>query len=282
MLLVLWSLAESTIFASDLPRSLYDGASVRFEQVKLLKPREQTNLGLAFTLAPLLIQEMRGRNAIEFPKRVFFASGTTTLNGRAHSQMTYWWRYEPPATELERRASPRRGPEARLLKRVEPDQSAAIRGLRITPNTKGSPAIYEVFGETRPVAQIFVAQSVEATARAEFGAALPGRRFAVERGLEEAPGIVVSRVLDEPGTVMGPIVYLTADTHDVATLICRCMESQAKTVVAQGFYELVPADFSGNVSAATRLEAAQPRWLREDFLTQTNRLSQSLRLPRDF
>jgi hypothetical protein len=81
---------------------------------------------------------------------------------------------------------------------------------------------------------------------------------------------------------MGPIIYLHEVNQAVATVICRCMPAEAKALTGQSFYELVPADFSGNVPAATRLEAAEPRWLREDFLTQTNRLSQSLRWPRDF
>jgi hypothetical protein len=104
----------------------------------------------------------------------------------------------------------------------------------------------------------------------------------VERSLSDAPDIVVPRVIDDPPAVMGPILYLRAGTRDVATLICRCMDSQAKSLAGQSFYELVPAGGSSNTSDATRLEAAQPRWLREDFLTQTNRLSQSLRWPREF
>jgi hypothetical protein len=39
---------------------------------------------------------------------------------------------------------------------------------------------------------------------------------------------------------MGPIVYLTAGTRDVSTLICRCMPAQAKTLVATSGYQLAP------------------------------------------
>lgn len=245
-----------TLLAQDKPRSLYDGASVLFEQAQLIKPREATNLGLAFTLAPLIVQEVGGTNPPAGPARAYFYNRSVQLNGRELQQMTYGWSNDKA--------------------------EAVTQGIRITLNTNGSPIICEVLGQSGSVSQIFVSQSLEAAARREFAAALPGRRHAIERSLDEAPTIVVPRILDEPATVMGPIIYLHAETHAVATLICRCMESQAKAVVNQGFYELVPADFSGKVSGATRLEAAFPRWFREDFLTKTNRLPQSLRLPREF
>lgn len=245
-----------TLVAQEKPRSIYDGSSVLFEQAQLIKPREATNLGLAFTLAPLIVQEVVTTNPPAVPARVFFYSGSVHLNGRELQQMSYGWSHSNAET--------------------------ITQGIRIMLNTNGAPVLYEVLGPPGSVSQIFVSQSLEAAARRESGAALPGRRQSIERSLDEAPTVVVPRVLDDPGTVMGPIIYLHAESHAVATLICRCMESQAKAVVNQGFYELVPADFSGKVSGATRLEAAFPRWFREDFLTKTNRLPQSLRLPREF
>jgi hypothetical protein len=149
-------------------------------------------------------------------------------------------------------------------------------------DTNGVPVIYEVFDRPDAIEQIYVTQFVEGVARAEFGPPLPGRRFAVERSLNEAPRVVVPRVLDDPPAVMGPILYLRAGQHDVATLICRCMDAQARELAGQGLYELVPAPASSNTSAATRLEAANPRWLRKDFTNQTDRLSRSLRLPAGF
>jgi hypothetical protein len=159
---------------------------------------------------------------------------------------------------------------------------ASWRGVRLTLDARGVPVVFEVLGNGADAGQVYVNESVEAAARAEFGGPLPGRRFAVERATNNVPDISVPRVLADPPAVMGPIVYLRAGSGAVATVICRCMPSEAKALTGQSFYELVPADFSGNVPAATRLEAAQPRWLREDFLTQTNGLPQSLRWPRDF
>jgi hypothetical protein len=304
--LLLCALFALPTFAQEERLSLYDGASVLFERAQLLKPREETNLHLAFQLAPLIMQEVcepnsipspgltatlspsdgeragvRGRIEIA-PGRVFFQPGLVQLNGRDHVELTYWWFYDAAKKPAERRPPTRRGPDVRPLKRAGAETGAPIQGVRLTLNTNGLPVIYEVLGQRGGVTQIYVGESVEAAARAEFGPALPGRQHAVERSLDDAPEVVVPRVIDDPPAVMGPILYLRAGTHEVATLICRCMDSQAKTLAGQSFYELVPAGISSNTPDATRLEAANPRELPKDFLNQTNRLSRNLRLPAGF
>ncbi len=271
-----------TTLAQEKLDSLYDGASVEFAQAQLIKPRENANLGLAFTVAPLLIQEVKATDSAMLPTRVFYHQDAVRLNEREHARLTYWWNYTAPIKSVERRSPARRGPDAPPLKHAGPEAGAPIQGVRVTLNTNGVPVVFEVLGERDGRALIYVSQFIETAAMAEFGLPLPGRRFVVERGLSEAPDIVVPRVIDDPPAVMGPIVYLRAGTHEVATLICRCMDSEAKSLVSQGFYELVPADFSGKVPPATRLEAAFPRWFRADFSNQTNRLARSLRLPRGF
>jgi hypothetical protein len=274
-------LATACGFARERPRSLYDGAGLRFERAQLFKPQERTNLGPAFALAPLIVQEVNGTNPPPAPVQIHFQAGSLQLNGRPLPQMTYWWHYGTARTP-ERRLPPRRGPEERLRKQGVPDAGRPDMGVRLTLSTNGSPLLYEILQPSNSVMQIYVSQSVEAAARAEFGAALPGRRHAVERALNEAPDVVVPRIVDDPPAVMGPILYLRDGTGAVGTLICRCMDSQARTLVGQGFYELVPGDFSGTVSRATRPEAADPRRLRDDFTNQTHRLSRSLRLPTGF
>ena len=171
---------------------------------------------------------------------------------------------------------------ARPIEQVRTDGLYRGEGVRLTMNAERVPVIYEVLENHQNIGKIFVTQSIEAAALAEFGPALPGRRHAVERSLSEAPRVVVPRVIDDPPDFMGPILYLHAETHDVATLICRCMNAQVKALAGQRLYELVPAEASGNTFDATRLEAAHPRWLREDFINQTDRLTRSLRLPTGF
>lgn len=299
------ALAASCVPVQAQPRSLYDGDQVFFERAHFLKPREHTDYRRAHQLAPLIIQEMatgkasltRGsgvdqppsrpaksgitNDSTPQPQRVFFTPGSIDRNGHRYEQMTYWWSYAPPQPP-ERRTPARRGPDVRPLKRAGPALGAPWVALRLTMNTNGVPVIYEVMESRSGIRQIFVTQSIEAAARAALGPALPGRRHAVEPALNEAPQVVVPRVLDDPPDVMGPFLYLRHDTHAVATVICRCMNAQFRQLVGQGLYELVPAVRSGNTSDATRLDAANPRGLPEDFFNQTDGLSRSLRLPPGF
>jgi hypothetical protein len=290
--------------AGDPPRSLYDGTSVWFAQAQFIKPRENTNHSRAYSLAPLFLQEISTTNATtprsqlattsggektikshqampNLVQSVHFQLGKVLIHDQSHEQMTYWWSYQKP-TRVERQRPARRGPDPRPLMRAGAETNAPDLILRLTLDTNGIPAIYEVFDTRSDIQQIFVARAVELAARAEFGGALPGRRQAVERSLSDTPQIVVSRVIEDSPDAMGPILYLDAESGGVATLICRCMDAQAKELVGQDFYELVPGDTSGNLPGATRLDAADPRGLPEDFFNSSNRLSRSLRMPRSF
>jgi hypothetical protein len=260
-----------------------------FERAQLVKPRENTNHALAYLLAPLVLQELRGTNATTRFTNVFFQIGAVQLGERTHAQITYWWQYDLPKPSPEkpvRPTPPKRGPDIRPLKRAGSETGAptslAAQGIRLTLDSRGLPVIYEVLGHTNRMTQIYVNQSLETAARAGSGAALDGRQFAIERSPVETPNVRVPRILDDPPAVMGPIVYLHAESHAVATVICRCMASEAKELTGQSFYELVPAGFSGNLPPATWLETAFPRWLPEDFTNPSNRLSRSLRLPAGF
>ncbi len=258
-------LAALCLFAeAPRPRSLYDGAQLHFERATFLKPRETTNNARIVRLAPLVIQEVASAStAIKpyhstfKPTRVFYQPGSVTLGESSHEQVTYWWLYESAT-------------------------ATNVISIRLTMSTNGVPKIYEVFESQRSLRQIFVTQSIEASARDEFGPPLPGRHHSVERSLHEAPDVVVPRVIDDSPDIMGPFVYLEAESHSVATLICRCSSAQFRNLAGQGLYELVPGDFCGTLSLATRLDAANFRGLPEDFLNTSNRLSRSLRQPRDF
>lgn len=197
-------------------------SEARFERAIYLKPTITNSvLSDAEKFAPLLIIEAAGASAgtaasgADLPKEIFFHSGRIQLNGRWHEQKTYWWNY------------PQRG-----------QGSLAAQGVRITLNSAGAPAIWEVLADTRGAQVIFVSQSVETQASREFGAAQGGRRFAVERALNESPRTVVARVIEDGPMPMGPIVYLRGDTHDVTTVICRCMDSQARELASQLEYQL--------------------------------------------
>jgi hypothetical protein len=230
-------------YAGVEPHSLYDGASLRFEQAWFVKPMEATNLGNAYRLAPLLIQETHGSNALVLPKTIYYRPSAVRLNGIRHAQLTYWWR-QPSATEDLSHPSPRPPHVHKTSSAICEGQQAdsetdGLRGVRLTLDEKGFPVIYEILEKNGGITQVYVAQSVEAAARAASGPPLPGRRHAVEPSLDAAPDLVVPRVIDDAPDVMGPILYMRSDDSAVVTLICRCMEAQAHSLIGASTYELV-------------------------------------------
>ena len=58
--------------------------------------------------------------------------------------------------------------------------------------------------------------------------------------MEAAPDVIVARVIEDGPVPMGPIVYLSAGTRQVSTLICRCMPAQARKLLATRTYDLLP------------------------------------------
>lgn len=189
-------------------------AEFTFENAVLLKPGETApGDSLGVELAPLFVQEMRATNRV--PPRaasltVFFSEGTVMPGGKAHAQVSYTWQMPVGASR---------------------------RGIRITLNPAGLPVLWEVLNENSRVQVIFVSQNLEAAAIREFGGALPGRHFAVERSAAETPNVVVARVLDDAPVAMGPIVHLDAQ-GEITSVNCRCMSTQARQLVATANYEL--------------------------------------------
>ena len=132
--------------------------------------------------------------------------------------------------------------------------------------------------------QIYVSASLEAAAASEFGKPLAGRVHAIERATNETPHVVVSRVIEDGPTVAGPIVYLMAGSHDVTTLICRCMPSQAKELLGNGYYRLAELDpgtahILGEIKKRTGASVI-PFWASANSTARS--LERLLRLPADF
>jgi hypothetical protein len=145
-------------------------------------------------------------------------SNVTTLAGKSVPQFTYWWTYA--------QTTPDRSP------------GATHQGIRITLNSAGAPVIWEVLGDSSGADVIYVAQSVEILARAEFGLPQAERKFSVEQSLTAAPHTVVAHVIDDGPALMGPIVYLDAAARNVSAVICRCMPAQFQELSGQRDYLL--------------------------------------------
>ncbi len=196
-----------------------------FAGTVLFSPAEaESNLAPDFRLAPLIVQEVVETNGRASWRDQFAAggseplvlaeTGTVAVNGRSHDQFSYHWNYSGAPAGLDRQ------------------------GIRITLNATGEPVIWEVLHDSSGADIVYVAQSLELAARAEFGPPLPGRKYSIERRLTETPNTVVANVIDDGPLPMGPVVYLRARTRDVSTLICRCMASQGGTLLGQTNYQL--------------------------------------------
>lgn len=228
-----------------------------FNHAILFKPNEGgLERPLVVQLAPLIIQEVTDTNTAhlwrdqfavpELPPQVSTTSTTTSISNRAHQQFTYTWRYP---------ASP-----------APAQTSRKAQGVRLTLNPTAAPVIWEVLEDATGADIIYVAESLEAAARAEFGPPRPGRKFSIERDLAETPRVVVASVIADGPVAMGPIVFLQSQTREVTALICRCMPSQHRTLAGQKDYELAQN---------------QPEvWPDPGF--STTPLEQRLRVPRQF
>ena len=167
-----------------------------------------------------------------------------------------------------------------IVSPAPPEFGLTVQGIRITLNTNGQPVIWEALADSSGAELIFVAQSLEAAALAEHGQPPPGRRHAIERSTQEAPKVIVARVIDDGPIAMGPIVYLSAGTRDISTIICRCMPAQAKKLLDTSTYELLPLNALTVQSLLT--QAKEPATFWPDVQRGDDRLDRRLRLPSAF
>ena len=174
---------------------------------------------------------------------IYWQSDTVQLKGKAHARFSYVWCYSPGPQGSER------GQSTNNVSPGRPESGLPLQGIRITLNSAGQPVIWEVLADSSGAELIFVSQNLEAAAVAEFGKPLPGRRYAIERSVDEAPNVIVARVIDDGPVAMGPIVYLSAGTRAVSTLICRCMPAQAKRLLAHERLRFVALPGNGGAIA---------------------------------
>ena len=278
--------------------AIYQRATNEFAEADFLKPAELKDNPLAFTLAPLILQEVNGGNEprarldrfgalspsngvlviASSQPAIYWQADTVPLQGKVHARLSYVWFYspEPRVSEV--------GPGAFGHSPDRARSGLPLQGIRITLNTAGQPVTWEVLADSSGAELIFLSQSLEAAAVAEFGRPLPGRRCAIERSLEEAPKVIVARLIDDGPVAMGPIVYLSAGTHAITTLICRCMPAQAREILSTGTYDLLPFEAAPANSllleGQARAKPLTPFWPGDD--TGGKRLERCLRLPKAF
>ena len=158
-----------------------------------------------------------------------------------------------------------------------------IQGVRITTDASGAPVIWEILADQSGLDLIFVAESLEAAAKKQWGKAQPGRRFTMEQTRRKAPRALVARVIADGPVPMGPIVYLQCESRKVSTLVCRCMPAQAKSLLTSSVYQLKPIQAENSDLLLQMLRDSLK--LRTAFWPGTKdspTLDKKLRLPKTF
>ena len=205
-------------------QAVYDRTDRDFESGVLFRPDDATEGDPAHTFAPLLIVENGGSGSV--PPEV------------THERTTDGWSY-----------------------RWVDSATGVAQGIHATLGDDGFPVAYEILRDSSGVRLLFVDTLLEQRAAEQFGPPLPGRRFSVERSLEDAPDVAVGAVFEPGTTPLGPFVYLWSETSDVNVVLCRCMAPRVFDIVDSIAYTLKPHDASDwrplPLSDSLRLPAGQ-------------------------
>lgn len=218
---------------------VYTRATNAAGAVLLFKPTVQDTQRWETILAPFILQSSgtdeeevrRGRRGFGLPLPggvhatqavVYFKAAQISWGGLAHTQMLYLWLYAE----------------------ADVPQALPAQGVRITLNREGFPVVWEMLAAPQGRQEVYVAGSVEHASLQHFKGRLPGRRFAVEPSLAQAPSLIMPAVVEDSPVVFGPMVYLERGTHGPHAVICRCMPALATQIVDTFYYELQawPAD----------------------------------------
>jgi hypothetical protein len=277
---------------------IYQRATTEFAEAAFFKPAEPKTNELTSSLAPLILQEVNGgkealprldwfgtlgvSNSVLILDRtrpaIYWQADSIQFQGRAHARFSYMWCYSARASGA------KRGLGADHPSPGQTEGSLTLQGVRITLNSAGQPMIWEVLADSSGAQLIYVSRNLEAAAVAEYGKPFSGRRYAIERSLEEAPDAIVARVIDDAPVAMGPIVYLSAVTRTISTLICRCMPAQAKRLLGTSVYDLLPFASAAAQPLLTqaRALAKEPNAFWPGDQPSRDQLEKRLRLPSGF
>ena len=271
--LLLCGCAHQTMDMSRARHEFYTQTATAFSEGVLYKPSPATLGDLISKLAPLIIEEWaapssdghRGplgtgeTNRLEVSHLTLYGmQQSVTIQGQPHAQLTFLWQLG--------------------FQGGRPGAPYCQGGVRITLDRAGAPAIWEALSDNAELNPIFVAQSLEKAAAAQFGPPLEGRHYSVEPPLAGHPNVVVAALLADGPLPMGPIVYLQARPSGIRTILCRCMPAQVRRIVASGFYDLRPVE-------VLLRDASPSAHSLMGFLTQiqgAGELNDHLRLPGSF
>lgn len=242
-----------------------------FDQAVYLKPERTALSGVEGAFAPLVVREVVGdgdmspvpprggggcdARTFAYPRwlegraagwrEAEATPGAVTVEGVTYAQVTYAWHLKPrrtppplkgwaPRPEPRRETSKHRNAGTGAERNVETEEGGWV-GVRITVGSDGFGVVWEVLDARAPEVVLYVSRSAESLAERQFGVALPGRRFAIERSVTEAPEVVVVRALEDGPAPMGPYVYVD-DADRIISVLCRCSPAQVEAFALEGTY----------------------------------------------
>ena len=233
----------------SLPAAAED-AGIRFKRARIFLLSDSDRKSPEHLLAPIIVHETGINSEAKQPdwtggeekeRRVYLLRSEVQINGTPHPQFTYCWRYETS------------GRPARIL--------------RMTIDSSGYPAIFEVFSGAGELTALYASRGIEEAAAKEQTAVLPGKHYSIEGNSE----IKVAGLVEDGPVPMGPLVYVTAGDRQIVSLSCRCSPSRIDKADVSLHYGLVTSD--GPIPASAEFAARLPT---------SEQALRALRIPRDF
>ncbi|NOX53948.1 MAG: hypothetical protein GXP27_05810 [Planctomycetes bacterium] len=208
----------------------------QFRLADFFKPRRGDPIDFNYYLSPLICQEIVDKSA---GRERFFGTVVRDGSNRFHVE-----RGRPTVYAELRKVTVRGVQRDQLLfvwcYGVSARGRLKAQGLRVTLDREGYPVIMEVLVDSSGLRLVFVSSRLENAAARQFGRALRGCRYAVERPPEEHPNRLVVRAIDDGPAPMGPYVYLDAASRDVVNLRCRCASLQVQQFRKSVAYRFLP------------------------------------------
>lgn len=162
---------------------------------------------------------------------VYTHKGNVSHAGVDHEQLTFvWFREGEHANHLE------------------------MQGLRMTFDSEGYPAVYEVFDDRSGKSLFYVSKALEEQTRGAMGDPLAGRMYSVEPDADERPDVLMLRLVQQGAEPLGPLLYDAFGGSDLIQLHCRCAPSQLDAIGASVKYDLVAIE---SLARAQRLRLAK-------------------------
>ena len=147
---------------SSLPAAAED-AEIRFKRARIFLLSDSDRKSPEHLLAPIIVHETGINAAAKQPgwtggkekeRRVYLLRSEVEINGAPHPQFAYCWHYETP------------GRPAKIL--------------RMTLDSSGYPAIFEVLTGTGELTALYASRGLEDAAAKEQAAVLPGKQYSIE------------------------------------------------------------------------------------------------------